>query len=268
MRKTLIILLGLLALAILGYFCIYHHRFDIQNDVYNRANEIISAQGLNDVSVDISGRDIVLTGEVANDALRQQAEVSVRRVDGVRTVDNQLSIVSSEIDPEPEPDPEFEPEPGPEPGPETIPEAEPEPVIQEETITQAVPIEASPKDTCQQDFNTLLNNNQISFATNSADIDSSSHDLLANLTDVAKLCTEADIEISGHTDSRGSDDYNLQLSQARASSVMNYLISNGINANRLSAVGYGETQPIADNESAEGLAKNRRIEFNVKGLSQ
>jgi len=91
---------------------------------------------------------------------------------------------------------------------------------------------------------------------------------LSDLIEVANQCPEANIEIGGHTDSSGNDDYNQRLSQERASSVMNYLISNGIESNRLKAVGYGENNPIADNESTEGMAKNRRIEFNVEGLSQ
>ena len=263
MSKTLITILGLLALAILGYFCIYQHSSDIQNDVYNRTSEIISKHNLDGFSIGITGRDIVLTGVVASDAIRQQAVELAREVHGVRTVDNQLSIVSSATEPSSKPKPEAisESEPALTPESELITE-------QDNIIATAPPVENSAEDTCQRDFNSLLDNNQISFATNSADIDSSSNNLLHSLIDTAKLCTEANIEISGHTDSRGNDDYNLKLSQARASSVMNYLINNGIESNRLSAVGYGETKPIADNESEEGLAKNRRIEFNVKGLSQ
>jgi OmpA-OmpF porin, OOP family len=71
------------------------------------------------------------------------------------------------------------------------------------------------------------------------------------------------IEIAGHTDSRGSDDYNLNLSQGRSQAVVDYLISQGIDTNRLTAHGYGEEKPIDTNETDEGRANNRRVEFTV-----
>jgi len=72
-----------------------------------------------------------------------------------------------------------------------------------------------------------------------------------------------EIEIAGHTDSKGSDDYNLNLSQGRAQAVVDYLIGQGIDSFRLIAKGYGETVPVATNETDEGRAINRRVEFTV-----
>jgi len=72
------------------------------------------------------------------------------------------------------------------------------------------------------------------------------------------------IEVAGHTDSRGSDEYNINLSQRRADAVRNYLISKGIAADRLTAKGYGESQPVADNATDEGRFKNRRVELIQK----
>lgn len=72
------------------------------------------------------------------------------------------------------------------------------------------------------------------------------------------------IEVAGHTDSRGSEQYNMKLSQRRAETVRNYLISKGIAADRLTAKGYGEAQPIADNATEEGRFKNRRVELIEK----
>jgi OOP family OmpA-OmpF porin len=72
-----------------------------------------------------------------------------------------------------------------------------------------------------------------------------------------------EIEIEGHTDSKGSDDYNLNLSQGRSQSVVDYLISQGIEGFRLNAHGFGETKPIDTNDSEEGRANNRRVEFTV-----
>ncbi len=72
-----------------------------------------------------------------------------------------------------------------------------------------------------------------------------------------------EVEIAGHTDSKGSDDYNLNLSQGRAEAVVGYLIDNGVDEFRLVAQGYGETKPLETNETDEGRAVNRRVEFTV-----
>ena len=71
------------------------------------------------------------------------------------------------------------------------------------------------------------------------------------------------VEIGGHTDSRNSDWYNLGLGERRAKAVMNYLTGKGIDAGRLSTKSYGESQPIADNETEEGRMKNRRVELHI-----
>lgn len=71
------------------------------------------------------------------------------------------------------------------------------------------------------------------------------------------------IEVAGHTDSVGTEEYNQGLSERRARSVADYLASNGIDQSLLNVAGYGETRPVADNSSADGRAQNRRVELNV-----
>jgi len=71
------------------------------------------------------------------------------------------------------------------------------------------------------------------------------------------------VEVAAHTDSSGSNAYNLALSERRAASVKNYLVAHGIDASRLSSRGYGESQPVVSNASKEGRAKNRRVELRV-----
>jgi outer membrane protein OmpA-like peptidoglycan-associated protein len=72
------------------------------------------------------------------------------------------------------------------------------------------------------------------------------------------------VQIDGHTDSQGKDEYNQGLSNDRAASVKAYLVSKGIDESRLSSTGYGETTPVADNKTAAGRAKNRRVEMTLR----
>ena len=76
-----------------------------------------------------------------------------------------------------------------------------------------------------------------------------------------KAWGDVNIEVAGHTDSMGSDAYNMKLSQQRAEAVRNFLISRGVAADRLTAKGYGESQPVADNATEEGRFQNRRVEL-------
>ena len=71
------------------------------------------------------------------------------------------------------------------------------------------------------------------------------------------------LKLAGHTDNIGSDENNLRLSKDRAESVKAYLVSKGANPSRIEATGYGESQPIASNKTAEGRQKNRRVEFTL-----
>lgn len=86
---------------------------------------------------------------------------------------------------------------------------------------------------------------------------------LDKVVDFLTQNSTVEIEISGHTDGKGSDDYNLNLSQGRSQSVVDYIVSKGIASYRLTAHGYGESKPIDSNDTEEGRANNRRVEFTV-----
>lgn len=101
----------------------------------------------------------------------------------------------------------------------------------------------------------------ISFATGRAYIQPQFYATLNNLAYTLNQYPETRIQIEGHTDNVGSDSDNLRLSQQRAESVRNYLASNGIMATRMQAIGYGESRPLADNNSDYGRAQNRRVEI-------
>ncbi|MFH0893362.1 MAG: OmpA family protein [Bacteroidota bacterium] len=101
------------------------------------------------------------------------------------------------------------------------------------------------------------------FDTGKATLKASSNEALNNLVQILKIKSTMVIELAGHTDNVGDPQSNLKLSQDRAEAVRNYLISKGIAANRITAKGYGDTQPVADNSTAEGKQQNRRTEVNV-----
>jgi OmpA-OmpF porin, OOP family len=117
---------------------------------------------------------------------------------------------------------------------------------------------------CQLLLADLLGKGRIQFETARADIRQESYGLLDNLVYITKKCPASNVEIAGHTDADGQDDYNLDLSRRRAQAVADYLTKAGIDARRLTSVGYGKTRPIAANDSDENKALNRRIEFIVK----
>ncbi len=106
-----------------------------------------------------------------------------------------------------------------------------------------------------------LKNVYFSFETTNLDPDSFAE--LNNVVDFLKWNPSLKLEIGGHTDSEGADDFNLVLSQGRAQAVVDYLTGQGINKSQLTAVGYGETKPLDKRETKAAKAINRRVEFTV-----
>lgn len=103
----------------------------------------------------------------------------------------------------------------------------------------------------------------IYFEFDRAELKPESYPALDSLVAYLKANPTMVVEIAGHTDSVGSEEYNLHLSQKRAEAVVRYLVGRGIDPGRLIARGYGETQPIADNGTEEGRALNRRVEMRI-----
>jgi len=108
----------------------------------------------------------------------------------------------------------------------------------------------------------------ITFAVNSSDISADFYDVLGSVALVLKEFDKTFVEVAGHTDSTGSDDYNMSLSQRRASSVATYLTAQQVLPERLIAVGAGETRPIADNSTDAGRQTNRRVEITIVPVTE
>lgn len=200
-----------------------------------------------------------------------------------------LKPIAEKVEPKPAPKPEPIPEPVPAPKPvvveppkpapviireepkviipEPIPESKPEPVIiapEPEPIPEPVKV-VEPPPTDDYNFNTgesvVMKN--VFFETNSFELKSASFYELNRLVDLLKAHPAMRIEIGGHTDSTGSKDYNLSLSEKRAKAVYQYLLERGISSSRLTFKGYGDNQPIFDNDTEFGRSQNRRTEFKI-----
>ena len=156
-----------------------------------------------------------------------------------------------------------------EPGDERLPNFAPE--VQNRfgalvTIdTTAVTVDTGPAvlTGLEDDIKARLAAQQILFAPLSADIETESDQVLIDIAEILNLVPEVSVEVVGHTDSAGNDQDNLVLSQDRAEAVITRLVELGVDLSRLNARGEGESIPIADNDTADGRAANRRIEFRL-----
>ena len=117
---------------------------------------------------------------------------------------------------------------------------------------------------CQDTLNKITNAGHINFTSDSAALDSASFETLDRLAGAAKACPGMRIAIEGHTDADGSTEYNQRLSVRRARAVVTYLVKAGADRKQLEAVGFGPSRPAAPNDTEENMARNRRIEFNVR----
>jgi OOP family OmpA-OmpF porin len=160
-------------------------------------------------------------------------------------------------------------------------------VIRERVVTQNVPAEIvdsdrdgvpDQNDACPGTLEGLATDNRgcaatsrqagvrlegVTFEFNSARLTPDASETLRRVADALRGEPNLRAEIAGHTDSSGAEDYNQQLSQERANSVLQFLVAQGIDRARLQARGYGEGQPVADNTTEAGRDRNRRVEFNV-----
>nr|WP_255768888.1 OmpA family protein [Maritalea mediterranea] len=117
---------------------------------------------------------------------------------------------------------------------------------------------------CNANVEQLIAEQAILFQSGSARITPGSRTVLEQIAEELANCPQSIVEVEGHTDSDGDDLVNLSLSVQRAETVVSELVEMGVEATRLYALGFGETLPIADNNTSVGKAQNRRIVFTVR----
>lgn len=116
---------------------------------------------------------------------------------------------------------------------------------------------------CLADIHEAAAANKITFEPSSARISEAAQTTMDVIGEILKVCGDIRIEVQGHTDSQGRESMNLTLSQSRAEAVIEELMNRRILVSNITAIGYGEAQPIADNDTEEGREANRRIEFRL-----
>lgn len=131
------------------------------------------------------------------------------------------------------------------------------------------PLAALPTpDECVKMITEAVNKRKITFAPSSSDIEADAMETIDAIAEILRDCQTVLIEIGGHTDSQGREVMNEQLSQARADAVLNAIMARRVLTSNLSAKGYGESQPVADNNTEDGREANRRIEFRLVTAEQ
>ncbi|POA17130.1 hypothetical protein C1886_23455 [Pseudomonas sp. FW300-N1A1] len=125
------------------------------------------------------------------------------------------------------------------------------------------PASVKPVEAPQDEVITLSDQGNVLFASGSTELTPAANEQLMALMGKLKKADVASIKVVGHTDSQGADAYNQGLSEMRASSVAAFLLEQGLAPDKVTSLGVGESQPVADNATEEGRAKNRRVELVI-----
>lgn len=250
----------------------------IERQTETAARTTLEAAGEDWVTVDASGQWVTLRGTppsawraaraelLVRDAKAQTPFGLARPVTRIRTAFAATQEVVS-LDPV-DPDSAFDPLPIEPRGSST----EPTPPSADEGTTPSTapsPSEETPASqdpelaACNNTLARLLSQTRFNFASNSSDMAETDNALLDEIAEISVGC-RGTLIISGHTDSTGAADANRILSLARASAVRDALILRGLSSDRIEAQGFGEARPLADNDTVEGRARNRRIDIRLK----
>ena len=177
-----------------------------------------------------------IDGIVDDDSIKQSIEMRAKSIENL-SIDNKVIIDLPKID---------------------VVEVT-EPKVQEKEV------ETPSKEEIQAKLNSLLKLKKVEFIYGKALLTDTGKKTINEVYTVLNEYKKINVEVGGHTDSRGSQAMNKSLSQSRATTIKNYLISKGIDSKRLKAVGYGENKPLVKNDSSKNRQINRRVEFKILG---
>lgn len=215
MWTKLLSLLPAIAFPVLCINCLTNNGPLIQAGVRGFAETAVKAAGLNEIRVLADGRDVTLQGYVESDVAKAKAETAARLAAGVRSVNNELVVV-----------------------------------------TQSA---------VQSKLNEILLRKKIEFETAKDVLLPSSVPVLEEALGVLRQAPNLKVAIGGHTDNAGKAEDNQKLSERRAKAVADWFAAKGIGRERLSSAGFGSSKPIANNNTGQGKATNRRVEIVASG---
>jgi outer membrane protein OmpA-like peptidoglycan-associated protein len=198
----------------------------IQQDVSGRVAQSLAVNHVPSQAISVDGRDVFLTGPAQSAQVSDDTVKLAESVEGVRVVKAQIT--------------------------------DSQPDASTVTAPAAATVESQGK------LDTLLQNDVVEFNPASAELTEHGRQVLDQVAPVLLASPALNCEIQGHTDSQGNPDANKDLSYRRAIATKNYLVNKGITPERLTTEGFGDTKPIASNDTAEGRRKNRRINFVLK----
>ncbi len=254
--------------AILIFSCVWSNAPRIEGELSSRA---FAALALNDIELGrgfvMDGRDAWLFGAVAGPNEKAKAERAVAEVRGVRVVHNLLTTgeepVAAETPSEPPASDHIVPA-AESPAPPQTAATAPEPKAAAPQPPPAAPPTTSSSADIQRSIDALIADRVVEFEPSRDRLTRQGGALVDEVAALLARNPTARIAIAGHTDSQGTSRNNLTLSQRRAEAVRKRLVDAGIQRNRLTATGYGEDRPIADNSTSKGRLRNRRVEFTVQ----
>jgi len=224
MSNGLIKAFAIIGFAFICWVCIAFKANYIEQDIQERTQKTLADQGIMVERVISDGRDITLQGYISSSESIKYATEFSNDIYGVRTVTNDLKLL-----------------------------VKPNPDIEMKQNVAKV----------QNTLNQLLKKNTIKFNYGTSNISQSSNDFLNELAKIIQQNQQMIIEVGGHTDSKGREKFNKELSKNRAEAVKEYLVNQGVNPEHLIAKGFGEQFPISSNDTEEGRKENRRVALTV-----
>jgi len=265
------VIVGVLGLGVLSGVQDTGFREQIESKLTERAQGALSAAGLDEVEVELTGRDADVTAPTDEDALA--ASDVLGDVDGIRTAvaygPDGPADTSGGASGEDEPLPEADASPSPSAGDSSSPEATDPPSDGETADGEAAePEDEEPKreptreerEQAQEDLVEIPN---ITFVTDSARLTKDGRAVVREAAEVLEEHPEVEVRIEGHTDSVGTRSHNQRLSERRAEEVVDRLVKLGVDRDRLTSKGFGESTPLVVPRTFADLEKNRRVEFIV-----
>ena len=266
MGRIAIFIVGLALLSLVYVAAIHFRAEKIEGDLRDRSNLALVVHDISWATVSINGRDVILEGTAPDIESVKQTKEAIMSVWGIRMVACRCKV-STETDKTTDPIENSPIETRKTPvmaSSQPVPTLAESKLISNEAVTRSVEENNTLPAQCQNDINTLLEGQNIEFASGSSSISTESFSLLKKLIIITIECPDSHFEIAGHTDNIGNEGKNSILSLNRAQAVVDYLQAAGIPKDRLSAAGYGASLPVDSNETDEGRRRNRRIEFHIR----